>query len=317
MMSINISGDLAELREGFGQYLASFYANLSHHDIICSDAFYLTRYDVGVSLQEALQDNVGITLCKEKLELYFANKGRKNPKSDAYTYTRAVRLLREYVVWKQTGTQLTPQQVSVSKTVRRKKSNPDIIRPCKDEIAAYLQRWKTLENYALQESALNKLFFHTYPCNNDMDDVLIKVSVLNDFYSTNIYSPYSVAKRIVSLDIDARLSAGDDTLVGDIAQVTMDNGKMKNFNSFATKYCSHHMPLEYPIYDSYVDLLLRYFRDVDGFANFKNDELKNYPKFKQLLLQFRDYYELEPYSLKEIDMYLWQLGKIKFPKSYT
>jgi hypothetical protein len=75
----------------------------------------------------------------------------------------------------------------------------------------------------------------------------------------------------VSLDIDARLHTGDATLVGDIAQVTMDSGKIKNFYSFATKYCSHHMPLEYPIYDSYVDLLLRYFRDVDGFADFKND----------------------------------------------
>jgi len=312
-----ITEDLAELREGFAQNLASFHANLSHHDIICSDAFYLTRYNIGVSLQEALQDDAGIKQCKEKLEIYFANKGRKNPNSDAHTYTRAIKLLREYVVWKQTGTQPITQRIPITKSVRRKNLNPDIIRPCKDEIAIYLEPWKTLENYALQESALNKLFFRTYPLNNNMDDVLIKVSVLNDFYSTNIYSPYSVAKRIVALNIDARLRAGDDTLVGDIAQVTMDNGKTKNFYSFATKYCSHHKPLEYPIYDSYVDLLLRYFRDVDDFASFKNNDLKNYPEFKRILLQFRDYYEIEPYSLKEIDMYLWQLGKIKFPKSYT
>lgn len=317
-MSIKIPEDFAELREGFAQYLAGFHANLSHHHVICSDAFFITRYNIGVSLQEALQDEDGIRLCKEKLEAYFTNKGRKNPNSDTHTYTRAVKLLREYVAWKQTGSQPPiVHRTQSPKPIHRRKTNPEVVRPCKEEVAAYLDRWKTLENYALQESALNKLFFHTYPLNNNMDDVLIKVSVLNDFYSTNIYSPYSVAKQIVSLDIDARLHTGDATLVGDIAQVTMDSGKIKNFYSFATKYCSHHMPLEYPIYDSYVDLLLRYFRDVDGFADFKNDELKDYPKFKQILLQFRDYYDLAPYSLKEIDMYLWQMGKIKFPKKYT
>lgn len=96
----------------------------------------------------------------------------------------------------------------------------------------------------------------------------------------------------------------------------MGNGSVKNFYSFATKYCSHHKPLDFPIYDSYVDHLLRYFRDIDGFFNFKNDELKNYSHFKNVLIKFRDFYGLEPYSLKDIDKYLWQLGKEKFPKKY-
>lgn len=29
-----------------------------------------------------------------------------------------------------------------------------------------------------------------------------------------------------------------------------------NFYSFASKYCSHHNPLDYPIYDIYVDEVL-------------------------------------------------------------
>ena len=92
--------------------------------------------------------------------------------------------------------------------------------------------------------------------------------------------------------------------------------KVKNFYSFATKYCSHHNPIEYPIYDSYVEKVLKYFRKKDKFADFKNADLKDYQHFKQILLTFRSYYGLEEFNIKEIDQYLWQLGKEYFPKNY-
>ncbi|HSW67019.1 MAG TPA: hypothetical protein VLH16_00400 [Bacteroidales bacterium] len=216
------------------------------------------------------------------------------------------------------GGELTVHSTDL-KPVRKKvarASKVDIPRPSCSEVAKYLLSWDTLENYVLQESALNKLFFRTYPHNTDIDDVLIKVSTLNDFYSTNIFSPFQVARHIISLDIDDRLKAGDDKLVNDIARVEMTNGTVKNFYSFATKYCSHHQPLDYPIYDSFVDQLLRYFRDTEGFFQFRNDDLKNYVNFKAVLFQFRSFYSLEPYNLKEIDKYLWQLGKERFPRKY-
>ena len=204
----------------------------------------------------------------------------------------------------------------VPRTKKTKDARPDVLRPSCEEVNRYLLAWEQLENYALQESALNKLFYQTYADNKDIDDVLVKVSVLNDFYSTNIFSPFKVAKHIIDLDIDERLAAGDVTLVNEIARVDMDNGTVKNFYSFATKYCSHHKPLNFPIYDSYVDRLLRYFRDVDGFYSFNNHDLKDYVKFKKILLEFSKFYNLESYSLKDIDKYLWQLGKEKFPKKY-
>ena len=148
-----------------------------------------------------------------------------------------------------------------------------------------------------------------------MSDILLKVAALNDFYSTNIFSVYPVAKHILSLDIDARLESGDVTLVSDLQKVTI-NGVEKNFYSFSTKYCSHHKPLEYPIYDSYVEKVLCYFRDRDGFAKFKTPELKDYEKFKGTLIDFRLFYGLDQYNLKEIDKYMWQLGKAYFPKNY-
>ena len=94
------------------------------------------------------------------------------------------------------------------------------------------------------------------------------------------------------------------------------NGKKKYFYSFASKYCSHHNQVEFPIYDSYVDIVLRYFRKADKFYNFKNEDLKDYCKFKNILLKFREYYGLQEFSLKELDKYLWQFGKFYFPKKY-
>lgn len=143
----------------------------------------------------------------------------------------------------------------------------------------------------------------------------MKASTLNDFYSTNIFSIYPVAKHICALDIDARLKAGDVTLVGDIQYVPIGDTE-KNFYSFATKYCSHHNPLDYPIYDSYVDEVLRYFRNRDSFSDFQDGDLKDYVKFKGILIDFRAFYGLDKFSLKQIDQYVWQLGKDYFPKNY-
>lgn len=130
--------------------------------------------------------------------------------------------------------------------------------PSSEQVEHYLRAWDELENYHLQEDALDKLFFTLCPGNTDMSDILLKVAALNDFYSTNIFSVYPVAKHILSLDIDDRLKTGDVALVSDIQKVTI-NGVEKNFYSFATKYCSHHRPLDFPIYDSYVEKVLCYF----------------------------------------------------------
>ena len=187
--------------------------------------------------------------------------------------------------------------------------------PCKEEVQKYLNLWDSLENYVLQENSLNKLFYDTYPNNTDINDILIKVSALNDFYSTNIFSVFSVANHILSLDIDNRLNNKDETLVNDIANV-MINGKEKHFYSFATKYSSHHNPIDYPIYDSYVSKVLIYFNRKDHFLDFKKDDLKIYKKFKEVLVAFKKYYNIDEYNLKDIDRYLWQLGKEYFPNSY-
>lgn len=188
--------------------------------------------------------------------------------------------------------------------------------PCEKRVDDYLTQWDDLENYVLQENALQKLFLQTYPANTNIDEVLIKAAALNDFYSTNIYSIFPVAKHIVSLKIDERLHVGDPSLVNEIAHVVMQNGSEKNFYSFATKYCSHHRPECYSIYDRYIEKVLKHFRDANGFASFRLSDLKDYVSFKRILLEFQRYYGLGMYSLKDIDRYLWQLGKEHFPLEY-
>ena len=60
----------------------------------------------------------------------------------------------------------------------------------------------------------------------------------------------------------------------------------------------------------------QYFRKTDKFSKFKNADLKDYQKFKNIIIAFIEYYDLEEFNLKEIDQYLWQLGKEYFPNKY-
>ena len=167
----------------------------------------------------------------------------------------------------------------------------DIPRPSVKSITKYLNEWETLEKYTLQERTLGKLFHVLCPDNVEIESILLKVSALNDFYSTNIFDTFSVAKHILNLNIDSRLTGGDKTLVNDIALVNI-GPKKRNFYSFASKYCSHHQTEAYPIYDSYVDKMLRYYRKVDKFSKFSNSDLKSYPKFIGVIEALREFYNV-------------------------
>lgn len=118
--------------------------------------------------------------------------------------------------------------------------------------------------------ALDKLFFNLCPQNVCIEDIFLKCSSLNDFYSTNIFDVHSVAKHILSLNIDERLRSGDISLVHDISHVRVGAKKEDRvFYSFATKYCSHHQPMKFAIFDNYVEKVLWHFQKKDKFSSFK------------------------------------------------
>lgn len=96
------------------------------------------------------------------------------------------------------------------------KGIPSTYKPLPEEVERYISIWNGLENFVNQEHALDKLFFELCSQNVCIEDILLKCSSLNDFYSTNIFDVHSVAKHILSLNIDERLRSGDISLVHDI-----------------------------------------------------------------------------------------------------
>lgn len=187
--------------------------------------------------------------------------------------------------------------------------------PNKYEVKNYLSKWSKLPGYVEQEHALNHLFHDVFPNNTDLYHVMLKCSVLNDFYSTNLRMIKNgivlMATHIVDLNTDKALKQGDENIVNQIAR-----GLGRDDYSFATKYCSHHNEKDYAIYDDYVKKVLVYFNKLHGFSNFKAGDLRNFAEFKRIIFEFRSYYDLDEFSLKEIDQYLWQFGKEVFPKKY-
>ena len=193
--------------------------------------------------------------------------------------------------------------------------NLSIETPSVAEVKRCLDIWDysdEYEKYRRQEESVVTLFKELYPKNTELKEVLIKVGVLNDFYGTNIRDTFSVAQKIVAQKIDNKLANTDISIIDDIAKVTI-KGKERRYYSFASKYCSHHHPDDYPIYDRFVDKVLRYFRDKDHFSEFENEGLKDYEIFKKVILEFRKHYELEQFCLRKLDWYLWILGKENFP----
>ena len=191
------------------------------------------------------------------------------------------------------------------------KGLPQDYRPSVDDAEWFINYWNELPIYSNQERALDKLFIQLCPENKSIEDILIKCSALNDFYSTNIFDIHSLAQHILSLNIDERLRGGDCSLVNEIANVEV-NGKNHCFYSFATKYCSHHQPETYAIYDSYVEKVLLALNKRESFGNFQKNLLKNYDVYIRAIRSFQQYFGLTGYSIKQLDQYLWQLGKWYF-----
>lgn len=306
---------LEQLRNQYKMYLQERGLRRSTVSTSMNGAFYLwAKSGADVFWSSILSENFEVDYRKAMISALKKNsKVEPNDAINGYMYHG--RNLRKFLLNEISHVEEVNSLAVKSNTNTKMQTLIRVPKPTNEEVDKYLERWSTLENYYFQERALDKLFLTLCPDNTDIADILIKVSTLNDFYSTNIFSVYPVARHILLMDIDARLKRGDTTLIGDIQKINI-NGEEKNFYSFATKYCSHHNSVDFPIYDSYVEKVLKYFRGKDGFSKFENKELKDYTKFKSVLIDFKKFYGLEKYNLKEIDRYIWQIGKEYFPKRY-
>lgn len=334
---------LKELRREFEEYFNKTNPNYKHPGPLFGMAFYITRNNLGVTLEDIFSGRVSLDEYGNILYSKFAEMDSKNPYGRMSAYKDAMKNLLEFVkasgyenvriidlpgfMSTRINTNIVSNNTTNTITVcdntkprkerkeTKKISADNLPKPSIDQVKYWIGKWDELEDYVAQEAAIDKLFYGEFRSNDNLQNILIKCSVLNDFYSTNIFKIYPVAKHILSLNVDKRLEDNDVTLVDDIAKVTIGDSE-KNFYSFASKYCSHHKPLEYPIYDSYVEKVLLHFNKVYHFYTFTKTDLKEYSKFKTILIKFREFFKLEDFNLKELDKYLWQFGKFYFPKTY-
>lgn len=138
--------------------------------------------------------------------------------------------------------------------------------------------------------------------------MLLKVATLNSLYNTNIYAVYTVAEHIRQLNIDLKLENHSLDLVNEIATVTIRDKTRRNY-SFASKYCSWHLPEIYPIYDSIVEQMIWIYQKSNQFTHFYRYELRDYARYWEIMTLFRGFFGLDQFTFKQIDKFLWSYGR--------
>ena len=176
-----------------------------------------------------------------------------------------------------------------------------------------INKTREFENYAVEDKVL-KWLFETYPKNTNLNEIILKITCLDSFYSTNLTMSakiHGIAEKILRLNFDKRVQGGDLSLVDELA-----NSATTKIYSFASKYCSWHnwevyKKDDFVIFDSLVRTKLKDFNKSYEFAKFSGKKLKeNYAKYKEVLEKFRAEFSLEC-DFKTLDKYLWRLGKLE------
>ena len=156
--------------------------------------------------------------------------------------------------------------------------------------------------------------FDNNPGNTDRLAVLLKFSVLNDLYRTNIYDKVKIVEHITRLskeeNLDELLKSGNLDAVDKLRcghGIKTKNGIDRNFYSFATKYSHFSNPKCYPAYDQYVGKAIMKLRN-NKYIQFSNtDELYNPRTFRDIIYEVIQKFDLEDYQTA--DRALWIYGQ--------
>jgi len=252
-------------------------------------------------------------ICKELFDkcLHHPRFREINKKNDNGAFQSAMKL---YIIFLQGGNYTEDTFEVKSENQTKKKTDIDLPLPTPELIEEYNKKWFKLDKYPEQEEILNNIFSNTD--NSNFNLILSKTIYLNEFYSTHLDDVIGMARHIKKLNINLKLEANDISLVEDIANTP---NKMKNAYSFASKYCSWHKPNNYPILDSYAKgVLYRMNKEFGFMPQFTRQNISSsYIFYCKIYDNFIQYFNLQNYTLKEIDRFLWLFGKekeIKFNK---
>ena len=160
----------------------------------------------------------------------------------------------------------------------------------------------------VREDGLRKLR-DAFPVNTDPSEVLLKVVTLDNYYSTRILNIHlePLARHIASLPgLDEQMKAGDNNAVEKIWKCV----GTRHYYSFATKYCSWHNPLAYPLFDTRVREYLCWLRNTGHLPSFRTDDLWDYSEFVKIVSSVRDSFGLQDLSFRAFDKFLWTQGDV-------
>jgi hypothetical protein len=163
-----------------------------------------------------------------------------------------------------------------------------------------------------------KRIFSASKLNLEFDDVLTKVTLLNEFYSTNIKGSKEhilfskeICSNCESKKLDDKIQKGDISAINAIVEIS-ENSVNKRLLSFVTKYCHIHNPEKFPVYDSYVVGMLKLFWLKNNSFSTNVSDLTDVNSFKSAMDEFIQFSSPKygcSMSYKQADIFLWSFGK--------
>ena len=138
----------------------------------------------------------------------------------------------------------------------------------------------------------------------DGEAAYLKVVAINAAYSTNLKATWRMAEHIVGLDRHGLFDGEPDAVVGAIAGLPKDNGPVRHYRSFASKFAHFFIsPDRFPIFDGAARTALRHHLGPAATRGMAS----SYPAFLEALTALRGSVG-EDISLAELDRYLWLVG---------
>ena len=152
-----------EMRSLYREFLHSQNISKLTINTAYADTFYLWRKGSKDLFWNAVTDTDFEDVAKNELIKTLSENSTGNAKSLANSYLSHLRRFRLFLTSDGTAEPSAPKQEKTAYRAytRKKKMDVDVPNPSIEQVEIYLTKWDGLENYHLQEDALNKFIVNT------------------------------------------------------------------------------------------------------------------------------------------------------------